>query len=341
MESLRPEVAPFGIHTTIVNPGFFRTELLTPESTNYAAPSIDDYAERRDRPDRRMDRPERQAVGRPGQARPGAHRRSPTRSRHAAGSSPAPTRSAPPSRRSPSCRPTSTSTASASSRSTSRSDRHASWTNDNLAKIGDAEELAIASRRPDGTLRPFVTIWVVRVDGDLYVRSAAGPDAPGSAERSAAGEGRIRAGGIEQDVAFEVAGPRSMPRHRGLPCEVRPLRPEYRRDRGLGGGRRFDPAAGATSRLADGRLGGRHPAQTALPLPTRHDLALAWRLPLCTRSRSRRDTGRRDALREGSCGLNDVLRDDLSRAHLCAIDPVRGVGGPGRNAPGLLGRCGC
>ena len=47
MESLRPEVAPFGIHTTIVNPGFFRTELLTPESTSFAQTSIDDYAERR------------------------------------------------------------------------------------------------------------------------------------------------------------------------------------------------------------------------------------------------------------------------------------------------------
>jgi NAD(P)-dependent dehydrogenase (short-subunit alcohol dehydrogenase family) len=46
MESLQPEVAPFGIHTTIVNPGFFRTELLTKESTSYAEPSIEDYAER-------------------------------------------------------------------------------------------------------------------------------------------------------------------------------------------------------------------------------------------------------------------------------------------------------
>jgi NAD(P)-dependent dehydrogenase (short-subunit alcohol dehydrogenase family) len=45
MESLAPEVEPFGIHTTIVNPGFFRTELLTEESTNYATPSIEDYAE--------------------------------------------------------------------------------------------------------------------------------------------------------------------------------------------------------------------------------------------------------------------------------------------------------
>jgi NAD(P)-dependent dehydrogenase (short-subunit alcohol dehydrogenase family) len=47
MESLQAEVAPFGIHTTIVNPGFFRTELLTEQSTNYAEPSIADYDERR------------------------------------------------------------------------------------------------------------------------------------------------------------------------------------------------------------------------------------------------------------------------------------------------------
>jgi NAD(P)-dependent dehydrogenase (short-subunit alcohol dehydrogenase family) len=46
MESLAPEVEPFGIHTTIVNPGFFRTELLTKESTNYATASIEDYADR-------------------------------------------------------------------------------------------------------------------------------------------------------------------------------------------------------------------------------------------------------------------------------------------------------
>jgi NAD(P)-dependent dehydrogenase (short-subunit alcohol dehydrogenase family) len=46
MASLAPEVEPFGIHSTIVNPGFFRTELLTKESTNYAEPSIEDYSER-------------------------------------------------------------------------------------------------------------------------------------------------------------------------------------------------------------------------------------------------------------------------------------------------------
>jgi NAD(P)-dependent dehydrogenase (short-subunit alcohol dehydrogenase family) len=46
MEALRVEVAPFGIHTTVVNPGFFRTELLSEQSTSYAEPSIPDYAER-------------------------------------------------------------------------------------------------------------------------------------------------------------------------------------------------------------------------------------------------------------------------------------------------------
>jgi NAD(P)-dependent dehydrogenase (short-subunit alcohol dehydrogenase family) len=46
IESLAPEVAPFGIHTMVVEPGFFRTDLLTPESTKYAEPSIEDYAKR-------------------------------------------------------------------------------------------------------------------------------------------------------------------------------------------------------------------------------------------------------------------------------------------------------
>src|SRR5204862_8043436 len=47
MDSLHAEVAPFGITTTVVNPGFFRTELLTEQSTNYAEPFIQDYDERR------------------------------------------------------------------------------------------------------------------------------------------------------------------------------------------------------------------------------------------------------------------------------------------------------
>ena len=46
MEALASEVAPFGIHTMLVEPGFFRTELLSPQSTQYAAASIEDYADR-------------------------------------------------------------------------------------------------------------------------------------------------------------------------------------------------------------------------------------------------------------------------------------------------------
>jgi hypothetical protein len=83
----------------------------------------------------------------------------------------------------------------------------ASWTSEELAKIGNAEELDIASRRPDGTLRPFVTIWLVRTGGDLYVRSVKGRSGAWFQHALAAGDGRIRAGGVERDVAFKEAGP--------------------------------------------------------------------------------------------------------------------------------------
>jgi len=82
-----------------------------------------------------------------------------------------------------------------------------SWTSEELVSIGNAEELAIASRLPDGTLRPFVTIWVVRTRDDLYVRSIKGRSGTWLRRALAAGEGRIRAGGAERDVAFEEAGP--------------------------------------------------------------------------------------------------------------------------------------
>jgi NAD(P)-dependent dehydrogenase (short-subunit alcohol dehydrogenase family) len=48
MESLQPEIEPFGIKTTIVNPGFFRTDLLSDKSTVYSSHSIEDYKERRE-----------------------------------------------------------------------------------------------------------------------------------------------------------------------------------------------------------------------------------------------------------------------------------------------------
>ena len=76
------------------------------------------------------------------------------------------------------------------------------WTEDELDRIGDAEELKIASARPDGSMRPSVTIWVVRVGSDLYVRSAYGSDNPWFRRAKVSGVGRVRAGGLERDVTF-------------------------------------------------------------------------------------------------------------------------------------------
>lgn len=79
------------------------------------------------------------------------------------------------------------------------------WTDEELSRIGGADELRLASRRPDGTLRRDVTIWVVRVGTDLYVRSAYGATNPWFRRARASGTGRVRAGGLERDVAFEPA----------------------------------------------------------------------------------------------------------------------------------------
>jgi hypothetical protein len=74
------------------------------------------------------------------------------------------------------------------------------WTNDELDRIGEAEELEIASVRRDGTLRKPVTIWVVRHGDDLYVRSVYGRTSAWFRGAQAQHEGHIRAGGVEKDV---------------------------------------------------------------------------------------------------------------------------------------------
>ncbi len=81
------------------------------------------------------------------------------------------------------------------------------WTSEELDRIGAAEELKLASLRRDGTLRPYVTMWVVRAGDDLYVRSAYGPNNPWFRRAKTSGAGRIRAGGLERDVAFAEADP--------------------------------------------------------------------------------------------------------------------------------------
>jgi hypothetical protein len=76
------------------------------------------------------------------------------------------------------------------------------WIPDELNKIGAADELQIAALRADGTLRPFTTIWVVRVGDDLYVRSYRGRGSTWFRSVLQRPQGRIRAGGVTRDVAF-------------------------------------------------------------------------------------------------------------------------------------------
>lgn len=79
------------------------------------------------------------------------------------------------------------------------------WAPEEPQRIGAAEEIGLASRRPDGSLRPFVTMWVVRAGGTWMSARPTGPDNPWYRRATASGAGRIRAGGIERDVSFAQA----------------------------------------------------------------------------------------------------------------------------------------
>lgn len=76
------------------------------------------------------------------------------------------------------------------------------WTEDELSRIGRADELRIASYRPDGSLRPHVTIWAVRFGAHIYVRSAYGRDNGWFRRALASGTGHVHAGGVEKNVTF-------------------------------------------------------------------------------------------------------------------------------------------
>jgi hypothetical protein len=76
------------------------------------------------------------------------------------------------------------------------------WTRAELDRIENAEELQIASLRGDGTLRKPVTIWVVRVGDDLYVRSVNGRSSAWFRGVQTRQAGHIRAGGVDKDVMF-------------------------------------------------------------------------------------------------------------------------------------------
>jgi hypothetical protein len=77
-----------------------------------------------------------------------------------------------------------------------------SWANDELNKIGRAEELRLASLRSDGTLRKPVIVWVVRHGDDLYVRSVNGRNSAWFRGTQVRHAGHIQAGGVSKDVTF-------------------------------------------------------------------------------------------------------------------------------------------
>ena len=81
------------------------------------------------------------------------------------------------------------------------------WASEMLSTIDDADELRVSSYRPDGTLRPFVIIWVVRVGDDVYIRSAYGPGNGWFRRAQASGTGRVAVSGLEQDVSFVTPEP--------------------------------------------------------------------------------------------------------------------------------------
>jgi hypothetical protein len=81
------------------------------------------------------------------------------------------------------------------------------WTHDELNQIGTADELEIATLRSNGTERKPVTIWVVNLGNDLYVRAVNGPTAAWFRGTQVRHEGHIQAGGIDKDVTFEDADP--------------------------------------------------------------------------------------------------------------------------------------
>src|SRR5215211_2804250 len=98
------------------------------------------------------------------------------------------------------------------------------WTADELEKIGTADELEIASLRSDGTLGSKRTIWVVRVDDDLYVRSVNGRTSDWFRGTQRRHQGRIRAGGVQGRHVRRGRGRPGGSDRRGVPAEVPAVR---------------------------------------------------------------------------------------------------------------------
>ncbi len=81
------------------------------------------------------------------------------------------------------------------------------WTAAELDTIGRTKEIDIAALRPDGTLRKPVTIWIVTVGDDVYIRSAYSRTAAWYRGTQARHEGHLKAGSLSRDVTFAPADP--------------------------------------------------------------------------------------------------------------------------------------
>jgi hypothetical protein len=81
------------------------------------------------------------------------------------------------------------------------------WTEEELRRVGEAQELEIAPVRRNGELRTPTIIWAVRAGDALYARAAYGPTTGWHKVARRSGEGRVRAAGVERDVTIEDASP--------------------------------------------------------------------------------------------------------------------------------------
>jgi hypothetical protein len=78
----------------------------------------------------------------------------------------------------------------------------ATWTSDELTRIGSTDEIRLAFQRPDGTLSSPRPVWVVRRGDDLYARSVNGPSAAWYRGAQATHTGHVEAAGVSKDITF-------------------------------------------------------------------------------------------------------------------------------------------
>jgi hypothetical protein len=83
----------------------------------------------------------------------------------------------------------------------------ATWTSDELTRIGDTDEIRLAFRRPDGTLSKARPVWVVRRGDDLYARSVNGPTSAWYRGAQATHAGHVEAAGVSKDITFAAPDP--------------------------------------------------------------------------------------------------------------------------------------